>query len=427
MSKSKRLEGKLEQLTLSCMRCGNCKPVCPVFREIGEEGASPRGRVRLIRGVASGEIELSARYQELIGKCINCRACAEECPSGLEPNIAILNARQQMLLEKGLPAIKRLIFRRAMRARRMFPASAKLLGMLQRATLIGNPRSPARLILPAMGMPIDKAIPYFALKSFLDRVPEIKSVEHPKYRVAYFVGCSANLLYPEIGEAVVGLLNHFGVEVVIPRDQMCCGTPVFNAGDFEGGAYLAKHNLRIFSELDVDAIITACGSCGLALRQEWRDLLGIDVPEGFSAKVLDFTEFLANIGATGFTHHSSSFAKAAADKPRITYHDPCHLARGMGVRSQPRELLAAIPGIELIEMAEAEKCCGGGGAFSLYHPELSRQISARKAENALVTRADVVVTGCPSCVMQLREMLARHGSTQAVRHTACVLWEGFRL
>jgi len=416
MSKSKELEDRLEQLTLSCMKCGNCQPVCPVFREIGEEGASPRGRVRLIRGAASGELELSARYQELIGKCINCRACAEECPSGLEPNIAILNARQQMILEKGLPTVKRLIFRRAMRARRMFPASAKLMGMLQRATLIGNPRSPARLALPVMGMPIDKAIPYFALKSFLDRVPAINPVEHPKYRVAYFVGCSANLLYPEIGEAVVGLLNHFGAEVIIPKDQMCCGTPIFNAGDFEGGAYFAKHNLRVFSELDVDAIVTACGSCGLTLRQEWRDLLGIDVPEEFSAKVLDFTEFLASIGATGFTRQDS----------RVTYHDSCHLARGMGVRSQPRELLAAIPGTEFIEMAEADKCCGGGGAFSLYHPELSRQVGARKAENAAGTRADVVVTGCPSCVMQLRETLARQGSAQSVQHTACVLWDAVR-
>lgn len=404
---------RLEELTLSCMRCGNCQPVCPVFREIGEEGASPRGRVRLIRGVADGEIELSARYQELLGLCINCRACAEECPSGLEPNIAILNARQQTILEKGLPAIKRLIFRCAMRARRMFPASAKLLGLLQRATLIGNPWSPARLALPAMGIPIDKAIPYFALKPFLDRVPEINPVENRKYRVAYFVGCSANLLYPEIGEAVVGLMNHFGVEVVIPKAQMCCGTPIFNAGDFEGGAYLAKQNLRIFSELDVDAIITACGSCGLALKQEWRNLLGMDVPEAFSAKVMDFTEFLIKIGASGFTHHSSL----------ITYHDSCHLARGMGVRSQPRELLTSIPGVELIEMAEADKCCGGGGAFSLYHPELSRQIGDRKAENAMGTRADVIVTGCPSCVMQLREMLARHGSSQTVKHTACVLWE----
>ena len=417
---------KLEQLTIGCMRCGNCKPVCPIFREIGEEAASPRGRVRLMRGVSSGEVNLSARYQELIGKCINCRACTDECPSGIEPNVAVLNARKQLVLEKGLPLVKRIIFRKAMRARRLFPASAKLLGMLQRISMIGNPRNPIRLAFPLAGLPADKAIPYFQIKTALDRLPEVNPVENRKYRVAYFVGCGSNLLFPEIAEAVVGLLNHFGVEVVIPHDQMCCGTPVFNSGDVEGARYLAERNLRIFSNLKVDAIITACGSCGLALKQEWRDLLGIEVPKEFSAKVYDFTEFLVDrlgileVSGDREARHPAPVTRHPVS--RLTYHDSCHLNRGMRVSSQPRQLLSSREDVELVEMAEAEKCCGGGGAFSIYHPELSRKVGARKAQDIINTGADTVVTGCPSCIMQLQEMLARAGSKQKVTHTACMLW-----
>lgn len=413
----------LSQLTLSCMKCGNCRPVCPVFREIGEEAASPRGRVRLIRGVCSGEVGLSPRYRELIGKCINCRACAEECPSGIEPNLAVLNARRYLVLEQGLSLVKRAVFRRALRARRMFPASAKLLGLLQRVSFIASPYSPARLILPLLGLPLDKAIPYFQVRTFLDCVPEVIPANDRECRVAYFVGCGANLLFPEIGEAVVALLSRCGVEVVIPAEQMCCGTPVFNAGDFEGAEYLASHNLRLFSKLDVDAVITACGSCGIALRREWRDLLGLRVPEEFTGKVYDISEFLVDclgvsdlgscVADSRITHHAS----------RVTYHDSCHLARGMGVRSQPRGLLRSLPGVELVEMDEADRCCGGGGAFTIYHPDLSRGVGAGKAAKTTAAEADVVATGCPSCIVQLREVLARAGSEQAVTHTACVLWD----
>lgn len=412
---------KLEELTIGCMKCGTCKPVCPIFREIGEEAASPRGRVRLIRGVSEGDVKLSARYKELVGICLNCRACKEECPSGIEPNAAILNARRHLALEKGIPLAKRAIFRGAMRARRMFPMGAKALGILQRASVIGSKVNPLRLGFSLVGLPRDKYVPYFALKPFLDRVPEVMPVEHRKMRVAYFVGCGANLILPEIGEAVVGLLNHFGVEVVIPHAQMCCGTPIFNSGDFEGAAYFAKRNIRTFQRLDVDAIIVSCGSCGLTIKNEWRDMLGLDVPESISSKVYDISEFLTDVLRmqeipSPVTHHAS----------RITYHDPCHLARGLGVRKPPRNLLTSVAGSEFVEMAEADVCCGAAGAFSLYQPDLSRKVGDRKAANVTATSAGTIATGCPVCIIQLREMLARAGSGQQVAHTACLLWDAIK-
>jgi len=365
----------------------------------------------------AGEVELSPRYREIIGKCLNCRACADECPSGILPNEVVLHARAQLTLEKGLPLVKRLIFRHAMRARRLFPGGAKLIGMIERATFIGKPWSPARLALPLMGMKLDKQIPYFALKPFLERTPEVVPVTNRKCRVAYFVGCAGNLIFPEIGEAVVGLLNHYGVEVVVPKGQMCCGTPIYNSGDFTGAAYFARRNLRAFDDLGVDAIITACGSCGLSWKQEWGEQLGVEVPESLSSKVYDIAEFLTDclgINSVDAVHERNL---------RLTYHDPCHLARGMHVTTQPRKLLSSLPGVELVEMSEADKCCGGGGAFSIYHPDLSRAIGGHKAESIAESGADMIVTGCPSCMMQIGEMLHHARSARPVTHTACVLWE----
>ncbi len=408
---------KLDQLTTGCMRCGSCNAVCPSIQELGAESLSPRARVRVVHGLITGEVELSPRYQEIIGTCMNCMACAEECPSGIRPNEVVLNARGQMALEKGLPLVKRMIFRRAMRMRRMFPAGAKLMGMLQRASFIGKPWSPARLALPLMGMKLDKQIPYFDLKPFLERTAELVPATNRKCRVAYYVGCSGNLIYPEIGEAVVGLLNHYGVEVVIPKGQMCCGTPLYNSGDLVGAAYFARQNLRAFEGLEVDAIITACGTCGMSWRREWSELLGVDVPEGVSSKIYDIAEFLTD--CLGI----DSIESIAERNVRLTYHDACHLVRGMRVANQPRKLLSSLPGVELVEMNEADKCCGGAGAFSIYHPDLSRAVGSHKAESIAKTEADMIVTGCPSCMMQLDEVLHLARSPRPVTHTACVLWE----
>ncbi len=199
---------------------------------------------------------------------------------------------------------------------------------------------------------------------------------------------------------------------------------MFNAGDFEGGAYFAEQNLRTFAELDVDAIITACPSCGLALKHEWQNVLDVDVPEEFASKIYDFTEFL--VDRVGITDLGLAGKEMFYPASRVTYHDPCHLARGMGVREQPRQLLASLPVVDFAEMPEADKCCGGGGAFSIYYPKLSRLVGRRKAADSAGTATGLVATGCPSCVMQLREMLRLTGRTQVVRHTACLLWEAVK-
>jgi len=241
----------------------------------------------------------------------------------------------------------------------------------------------------------------FAAKSFLKQAPEIvkpmagaqsdgsarersgNGADADRQRcarearsVAYFVGCAGNLIYPESASAAVEALSRAGVEVVIPKSQGCCGTPVFNAGDFVTAREMASRNIETLQSCGADAVVTACASCGLTLKREYEELLGFD--GGVGLPVFDLTEFLVLRGANVTPLAQSAGLDAApgtagsgARKVRVTYHDPCHLSRGQGISEDPREVLRSIPWVEFVEMRDADRCCGAGGSFSLSHYELS--------------------------------------------------------
>lgn len=402
--------GDLDRAALNCMKCGFCKAVCPVFTT--RETETPRARVRLIRAAARGEIGLDA-VREQVGRCINCKACEVECPSGVRPGRLVLQARNYFADNEGLPAAKRVIFRNLLPSRRLMSVVSRAMGVAQRLSLLSRPQNPLRYLLPMLNLRRDRYLPTFSARPFLSTVPDrLEPKQHRKARVAYFVGCSANLIYPEIARATVSVLRKLGCEVLLPKEQVCCGTPVFNSGDFEGGLRLANKNLDIFSGLYVDAIITACGSCGTTLTKEWRELLGLDVPEEFSAKVRDISAFATEVGLPGL---------AVTEDISVTYHDSCHLKRGQEVFTEPREIISAIEGVSFADMADSDRCCGGGGAFSLYHPLLSQEIAEPKMESIAATGAKNVVTGCPACVMQLRDALLHRQMTQKVMHTSELL------
>ncbi len=384
----------LEEEIQNCMKCGFCRAVCPIFVEFKEETYSPRGRLRLVRAMLKGETAFTEGWHDAVFRCLICKACVEECPSGVEVDKLILKAREEEVKDKGLSLGKRAVFRYFMRARRLFPSSAILLGILQRVGLLFWRYSPARLLFPFLGMPMTRSIPIFTLKPFLWRYPEVIPPKgERKGRVAYFVGCATNLIFPHIGEAVVKILRHLGMEVVIPKGQMCCGTPLFISGDVEGARYLAERNAEILSRLDVDYIITACASGGLALKKEWQRVLDLDWD---GSKVRDIAEFLQEVGLPQDLRPLNL---------RVTYHDPCHLNRGQGIKEEPRKLISSLPGVEFVEMEEADRCCGGAGTFNLFFYDTSVKVGMRKRERILETKADAVATVCPSCIMQLKSLL----------------------
>jgi glycolate oxidase iron-sulfur subunit len=225
-------------------------------------------------------------------------------------------------------------------------------------------------------------------------------------------------VYPEIGRALIFVLNALGVEVILPRDLVCCGTPLLISGEQEMLAQNLRHNLERLSSVQVEAIVTGCASCGHTLKREYAHLLrewGQDdsLAREVGAKVEDISQFLKR---------QEGLPELLGPLPfSLTYHDPCHLAKGQGVKAEPRSLLRSIPDLSFREMAEADVCCGGGGAFQFYFPEISQQIVSSKAENILKTQSQVVATGCPACRLRIQSFLRKDHPRIEVLHTVQVL------
>jgi glycolate oxidase iron-sulfur subunit len=262
-----------------------------------------------------------------------------------------------------------------------------------------------------MGMG-DKRFPRLAARQSLSRWPEIVSPVSGKrkMRVAYFIGCATNLIYSHLADSTINVLTHNGVEVVIPRKQACCGIPVYSSGDFDTAKGLAEINLRSFSNLGVDCIVTDCSSCSSALKHDIAELLDVGP---FDVPAYDLTEFLANV-----IYLRKDFAPVPL---RVTYHDPCHLKRSQGITSEPRSLMTIVPEVEFVEMAESDRCCGGAGTFAYTHHDLSRKVGARKVERIRETGARYVATPCPACRMQLDDLLAHEGLATKVIHPVEIL------
>jgi glycolate oxidase iron-sulfur subunit len=260
----------------------------------------------------------------------------------------------------------------------------------------------------------DRTLPILSEHTLMDDFGEVVSPEgKPRMRVGLFVGCATNLIYPDIGKAVIRVLVGEGMEVVIPPDQGCCGVPVYTSGDRQTGTELAFTNIKAFEKYKIDAVVTACAACGAALKRDYNTILGFR-KNALGKRVYDLNEFLAEFGA---------FACDGTDREplRVTYHDPCHLCRAQGITEAPRRVLDAIPNLTFIEMEEADRCCGGGGMFSFTHYDIAKEIGKKKASFIAATGADVVATSCPSCMMQLEDMIRRNGLPQKVVHVVQLL------
>lgn len=399
---------RLDEAVASCMKCGFCQAVCPVF--LGEETTTPRAKVRLARAVLEGDLELTAGVKRQAERCLNCRSCAVECPSGVEPNKIALMLRADCANRDGLPLLKKLAFHGALPHQRLAAWGSRLMGAAQQVLALDLQNNPLRLVLPAVGIRADRDFPPFGRRSLMARLPrESQPYGDEKATVLYFPGCAANLLYPEIGLATISVLRKLGARVILPRELVCCSTPVFSSGDLDGARRLAWRNLDVFARIRPDFIVTSCGSCGLTIKHEWADILGLEA-QGVSDKVLDVAEFVAR-------YAPDNALREIAGAGTATYHDSCHLRRGMGVWQEPRQLLRSILGDEFAEMQEADRCCGGGGTFALEHPELSQTVAETKMQRIAAAGADTVVTGCPACTMQLRDSAVHRRMTLRVEHT----------
>jgi glycolate oxidase iron-sulfur subunit len=398
-----------------CLKCGLCRSVCPVFAEVLDESGCARGKIALVEALAAGDIPLSRIFSDRLSKCLNCKACMEACPSGIKVDELILAARAEIFKKGRFPLLKKLIFKHLLRRGKLLPPVSKALAFIERKILrCLPPSSPYRILLPIVKVDRDRVLPIFAERTLLEEYGEIVSpTGKPRMRIGFFVGCATNLIYTNVGRAVLRILVGEGIEVVVPRGQGCCGVPVYTAGDRQTGRELALHNIKVFEPYTLDAIVTACASGGVALKSDYEKILGFK-KNAFGVKVYDISEFLSE-------HATMRCDNQGHVAVNVTYHDPCHLSRGQAITEAPRKLLRMIPHVNLIEMEESDRCCGGGGMFSFTHPEISKEIGRRKASCVAASGADVVATSCPSCMMQIEDVLTRSGLPQKVMHVVELL------
>ncbi|MDW7674544.1 MAG: (Fe-S)-binding protein [Bacillota bacterium] len=415
----------LEKEVVKCIRCGACQNVCPVFKEQLAESTVARGKVRLIGGLIKGHITPTAKLEELMSLCLSCKACIKGCPSGVQTDELVEAARAELVRQSGLSITKKFIFHYLLRNNWLFDKSLKLGSIFQGLALRPGPGGQGALPRIPVGIDQRRLVQPLAQKPLRRQLPErvmppkdkIKSGQ-AKGKVTFYTGCMINYVYPEYGKAVVNFLTDQGYEVIIPKNQQCCGTPAAVNGDVETGVLLAKANVDELTSHEVDAVITACASCGLALKNKYEKLLKQDgsyhdKAQKLGAKVKDFSQFVLDIDDWQEGLRPLDLT--------VTYHDPCHLGRGQGLTAESRKILKSIPGLKYVEMAEADRCCGAAGSFSLRHYELAKKINDTKTANIINTKADYVVSNCGSCLMHLKDGLVRHQSKIDTIHLAQVL------
>jgi glycolate oxidase iron-sulfur subunit len=391
----------------SCVHCGFCLPTCPTYVTMGEEMDSPRGRIFLMKEVLEGGLELETAVP-FIDNCLGCQACQTACPSGVDYGGLLTPFRayaEQHRRREPLDRAERAMVLRTLPFPRRFRAAARL-GRLAR---------PAARFLPASMAAMLRLLP--------DRVPRPRPLPelHPaqgerRARVALLAGCAQQVLAPDINWATLRVLARNGVETVVPRAQGCCGALAMHAGASEQSKPLARRNLEAFPD-DVDAVLTNAAGCGSGMQE--YGLLFAGEPEHEAARrlagrVVDVTVFLDGLGL----REAPPPARAPVG---VAYHDACHLAHAQGVRTPPRALLASIPGVELLEPAEWELCCGSAGTYNIEKPDTARELGRRKAENLLATGAALVATGNIGCITQVQTQLRELGRELPVLHTVQVL------
>jgi glycolate oxidase iron-sulfur subunit len=408
---------KIEKHAATCMKCGFCSFFCPVYQEEKTETSVARGKNYLVREILEGRQEFTDEMGEIIGKCLLCKRCVANCPAKTQIDRVVVGARAEMVRKKGLPFIKNFAFRKVMKNRKAFGRYVKLASKFQWIF----PKGEGNIrhlpdFMKALGQ--GRHIPAIAKTFLRDMVKEDNKPQdgsQPKMKVGYFMGCATDFIYPEMGLKMIDFLTKRGVEVIVPKEQNCCGAAVYFSGDFETGRELAAMNIAAFK--DVDYIVTACGTCSSSLK-DYKVYLPDNEEqqkayEEFAKKVKDSTEFVIDV--LKVNPEDLKLRKEFEGKT-ATWHDPCHLVRYQNIKEQPRQILKSLKGLTYKEMPNADLCCGMGGSFSVYHYDITKKIADKKCAGIKATGADMVVTACPGCMINLIDNVTRNKMPQRVYH-----------
>jgi len=399
-----------------CVHCGFCLPACPTYQSWGQEMDSPRGRIYLMKAHSEGRLPLSGTIVEHFDRCLGCLACVSACPSGVKYDVLIEQTRAEIE-----HTVRRSVYDRLFRALifALFPHPARLrwLSVLQFIYEWSGlqwllRRTGVFRLLPPRLRQLEALAPSLSWSQLWARLPAFSAAQGPRrQRVALLPGCVQRVYFPEVNLATQRVLTAEGCDVSVPRGLGCCGALSLHAGREGEAQGFARRAIAVLERENVDVIVVNAAGCGSAMKH-WSRLLAEDAEwrpraEALAAKVKDITEFLAGL------------EPVAPRQPlalRLAYHDACHLSHGQGLRAEPRSLLRAIPGVELLEIPDAEQCCGSAGVYNLLEPASAQQIGKRKADNILGLRPEILVTANPGCTLQIRSQLGSAGSALRTAH-----------
>lgn len=376
-----------------CVKCGSCKALCPTYIEDVTEGMSARGRVVLLEKFHEGKLEPSKKLDERIFSCMLCGACNKLCPLGINVTDAMYEARNRL---------------------RDFNKKRRFLGLGIRLGL--KKASNSFRILKFFEtinemLPVFRIYPFSAIKRMDITLPDsalrdgmsIFRVSKPRGRIAIFAGCSVNFIYPNIGRSLIESLNVMNYDVVLPKGEVCCGAPLMGLGRREDAVEMAERNMNAFKKLNVEAVIGLCPTCIDSIKNGYRSLIGDGIDNA-----VEVSQFFSKLQPSAFSPQPS----------KVIYHDPCHSIYGLDVSVEPRQILRSM-GFHLMDSERG--CCGFGGTFRLLYQELSEGILEKRIEE--YKRADMIVTSCPNCILQLRSRI----KDRPVRHIAEVINECIRI
>jgi glycolate oxidase iron-sulfur subunit len=413
-----------------CMHCGLCLPTCPTYDATKMERNSPRGRISLMRAIADGRLEATKGFADEMYFCLGCLACMTACPAGVNYAELFEHARAEAEQSGVLKSPERSLLR-AFTLRWLFMDqnrlqmagfAMRLYQQLGLQTLLR--RSGILKLLPRRLQKLEAMTPPVQPRFSSELINPVTAAIGPKkYRVAVLTGCAQDIIFSDVNRDTVEVLARNGCEVVTPPEQLCCGSLHAHNGEWELAQQLARKQIEQFPPEQFDAIITNAAGCGSHLKH-YAKLLEHDPvyrqrAELWDRKLKDVHEWLAEIGI-------APPDAAAVREQTVTYHEACHLCHGQKITAQPRQVLRAIPNLKLVELPESMWCCGSAGIYNLIQPEMAGQLLERKIKHIKSTKAAIVATGNPGCLLQIINGARSENIPLRVVHPITLLAEAYR-
>ncbi|MDH7600524.1 MAG: LUD domain-containing protein [Armatimonadota bacterium] len=400
---------------LYCIKCGACLNLCPVYNSVGGHAFSNTYMGGIGTVLTAYHAGLQA-VEDTLDLCSGCATCTDVCPVGVDVPGMILELRRRVGEDKGLGLATRAGVSLIKHPHLLYE-TARLARALQRPVLRSD--GTLRNLSLFSKMFLDRRWPGLARTFLRETLPVVQN-ETGSPRVGFFAGCLIDFVYPEIGLAISNVVTRTGAALLYPAEQSCCGAPALYLGDFATARKLAVDTIENFQQFSVDYVVTACPTCAVMLKYQFPRLLKdtewYERAVELSCKIADFCQLASEVVPNGI------FSKGAQSNEKVAYHSPCHQKRTLKTSDFSINLISAA-GFSLVDMPDAEECCGFAGTYAVKQPDVSAAILSRKLDSILASEADVVVADCPGCIMQIRSGLAARGSSVNVVHSAQLLSE----